>query len=127
MILAAVASAALRRPTILVVDSDARAEEILGPLRFFFRIASGNSLAHVLYLPALTAMPWDEVPPHPAILETRAMTLWRMATGQAQVVVAPVGAATMRYQPVEAYAELGRTITRNEDISLDDFLQHLDL
>ncbi len=125
VILAAVLAAALRRPAILVVDSDARAEEILEPLRFFFREATGSLPGNVLYLPALNAMPWDEIPPHPAILETRAMTLWRMATGQAQIVVAPVGATVMKYQAVEEYERLGRTVTRNTDIMLEEFLQHL--
>ncbi len=125
VILAAIVTAALRRPTFLLVDSDARAEAILEPLRFFFREAIGSSSGQILYLPVLSAMPWDEIPPHPAILETRAMTLWRMATGQAQIVVAPVGAAAMRYQPVEAYAGLGRTVARDADIPLEEFLQHL--
>ncbi len=125
VILTAVVAAALRRPAILVVDSEARAEAILEPLRFFFREASGSSAGQVLHLPTLNAMPWDVIPPHPAILETRAMTLWRMATGQAQIIVAPVGATVMKYQPVEAYERLGRTVARNTDISLDEFLEHL--
>ncbi|MFZ0819813.1 MAG: transcription-repair coupling factor [Candidatus Acidiferrales bacterium] len=125
VILAAVVTAAMRRPTILVVGSESRAEMILEPLLYFFRETSGNSTGQVLYLPALNAMPWDAIPPHPAILETRAMTLWRMATGQAQIVVAPVGAAVMKYQAAEAYEGLGRTVARNTDISLEEFLQHL--
>jgi transcription-repair coupling factor (superfamily II helicase) len=125
-ILAAMAAAALRRPTILVVNSETRAESILEPLRFFFREATGGPSNNVLYLPALTSMPWDAIPPHPAILETRAMTLWRMATGQAQIVVAPVGAALMRYQAAETYAQLGRTIVRDAEIPLEEFLLHLD-
>jgi transcription-repair coupling factor (superfamily II helicase) len=125
VILAAITAAALRRPTILVVDSESRAEAIFEPLWYFSREATGSSTAQVLYLPPLNAMPWDAVPPHPAILEIRAMTLWRMATGQAQMVVAPVGATLMKYQAAEAYQELGRTVARNTDISLDEFLQHL--
>jgi transcription-repair coupling factor (superfamily II helicase) len=125
-ILAAMAAAALRRPTILVVNSETRAESILEPLRFFFREATGGPSNNVLYLPALTSMPWDAIPPHPAILETRAMTLWRMATGQVQIVVAPVGAALMKYQPAETYAQLGRTIIRDAEIPLEEFLLRLE-
>jgi transcription-repair coupling factor (superfamily II helicase) len=126
VILAAVAAAAFRRPAILVVGSEARAEAILEQLRFFYREATGSLPGGVLYLPALNAMPWDAIPPHPAILETRALTLWRMATGQAQIVVAPAGAAIMKYQAVEAYAGLGRTVERDAEIPLDEFLLHLD-
>ena len=126
VILAAAAAAALRRLTIFLVESEARAEAILEPLRFLYREATGNSSGSVLYLPALNAMPWDAVPPHPAILETRAMTLWRMATGQAQIVVAPIAAAIMKYQSAEAYAGLGRAVLRDAEISLDEFLEHLD-
>ncbi|HUK29955.1 MAG TPA: CarD family transcriptional regulator, partial [Candidatus Acidoferrum sp.] len=126
VILAAISAGALRRPAILVVESESRAEAILEPLRFFYREATGNSQGNVLYLPALNAMPWDAVPPHPAILETRAMTLWRMATGQAQVIVAPVGAAIMKYQAREAYVGMGRSVARDAEIPLDEFLLHLD-
>ena len=126
VILAAVAAAALRRPAIFVVGSEARAEAILEQLRFFYHEATGNSPGGVLSLPGLNAMPWDAIPPHPAILETRAMTLWRMATGQAQIVVVPVGAAIMKYQAPEAYSGLGRTVVRDSEILLDEFLLHLD-
>ncbi|HEV3219728.1 MAG TPA: transcription-repair coupling factor [Candidatus Acidoferrales bacterium] len=126
VILAAVVAASLRRPTIFVVDSETRAEAILEPLRFFFQEAAGSAGGSVLHLPSLSAMPWDEIPPHPAILEARSMALWRMATGQAQIVVASVAATIMKYQSAESYEGLGRTVARDIEISLDEFLEHLD-
>ncbi|HLW98383.1 MAG TPA: transcription-repair coupling factor [Candidatus Acidoferrales bacterium] len=125
-IVAAQVSAALRRPTILLVASAARAEAVLEPARYFTRAATASETSQVVILPALDALPWGALPPHPEILETRAMALWRFVSGQAQVLVAPVGSAMLRYHAPETYANLALTVEQHADLPLEDLTRHLE-
>ncbi len=85
----------LRRPVFFLVASNKQAEAIAETLRFF---ASVFSAGNVGVLPAFDTLPWDARSAHADILERRAATLYRLATGQANVVVAPISAALWRYR-----------------------------
>jgi len=119
------AAAVLRRPILLLVESNQRAEMMVEPLRFFFRALAGKSATQVAMLPALDVLPWQDLAPHPEILETRAVTLWRFASGQAQLVLAPVASAQMRFRDAEFYRGLARSLARDEEISFDGLVTHL--
>ncbi|HEX2715161.1 MAG TPA: transcription-repair coupling factor, partial [Candidatus Acidoferrales bacterium] len=121
----AYAAVELRRPVVLLVESNQRAEALVEALRFFYRTMAGKSGSQVAVLPALDALPWQNLSPHPEILETRAVALWRFASGQAPVVVAPLAAAQMRLREAGFYRGLGRSIARDEDVSLEDLVAHL--
>ena len=60
----------------------------------------------VLSLPAHDVLPFENLSPHPDIQEQRAATLWKMATGAASIVIAPVEAAAMKLFPAAFYAGL---------------------
>ncbi len=51
----------------------------------------------VLKLPAHDVLPFENISPHPEVQEQRAATLWKMATGAASIVIAPVEAAAMKF------------------------------
>src|SRR6267142_983471 len=55
----------------------------------------------------------------------RAVTLWRYTSGLARVVVAPIAAARMRLADAASYAGQARTLARDQEISLDEFIAHL--
>ncbi len=118
-------AAELRRPTVVLVSSGTRAETLAASLRFFYSALAGQEATEVAILPAIDAFPWQEVPPHAEILETRAVTLWRYATGQIRVVVAPIAAARMRLADATFYAGQARTLVRDGNVSLDDLVSHL--
>ncbi len=118
-------AAVLRRPVLFLVVSNQRAESVVELLRFFYRALAGKPASQVAALPALEVLPWQNLSPHPEILETRAVTLWRLATGQASLVVAPVAAAQMRLREREFYQELARSVARDADIALEDLVAHL--
>ena len=124
IILAARAAAALRRPAILVVDSEARAEAILEAVRYFFR-ASGGNPSQVFYLPALDLAAGTAVPTHPEILEHRALTLWHFVTTSAPLMVVPIAAALMHYRSPESYSQLAKELSRDMEIPLSELLNHL--
>src|SRR6202140_1808912 len=95
-LLAAIVATELRRPMVVLVESGARAEALAASMQFFYAALAGQEATEVTVLPAMDVLPWQDAAPHAEILETRAVTLWRYATGQARVVVAPVAAARLR-------------------------------
>jgi transcription-repair coupling factor (superfamily II helicase) len=124
-LLAAIVATGLRRPMVVLVESGARAEEFAATMQFFYSALAGQEATEVTVLPAMDVLPWQEAAPHAEILENRAVTLWRFATGQARVVIAPVAAARMRLADAAYYAEQARTLARDEAVSLDDLVTHL--
>jgi transcription-repair coupling factor (superfamily II helicase) len=124
-IVAALAAAELRRPVLVLVDNQRRAEEILEPLQFFHRTFSGSSAAPVSLLPALDALPGQGAGPHPEILEMRAATLGRLVSGQSSVIVAPVAATLLGFASPQFYEGLTLVLARDEEVPLDTVLAHL--
>jgi transcription-repair coupling factor (superfamily II helicase) len=124
-LLVAQVAAELRRPVVIVVASGARADTLRSSLQFFYTALAGQEASEVACLPALDAFPWQDVAPHAEILETRAVTLWRYATGLSRVVIAPIAAARMRIADATSYASQARTLARHQDASLDELIGHL--
>jgi transcription-repair coupling factor (superfamily II helicase) len=124
-LVAAIIATELRRPMVVLVESGARAEEFAASMQFFYKALAGQEATEVTVLPALDVLPWQEAAPHAEILETRAVTLWRFATGEARVVVAPIAAARMRLADASYYADQARTLAREDPLSLDDLVAHL--
>lgn len=114
----------LRRPAFLAVESNARAEALAETIRFFCGVFSGQSQG-VAVLPAFDVHPWQGRPPHADILERRAATLYRLASGELSLVIAPLGAALWRYQPAGTYRALGVKLSAGQEADLEDLLAHL--
>jgi transcription-repair coupling factor (superfamily II helicase) len=121
---AALAATELRRPVLLVVESERRAEDLLEPLRFFAR-ALGGPAAQAVLLPALDKLPGQGAGPHPEILETRAASLWRFSIGQVSLMIAPAAASVLSFGDSGGYANLALSLERDQEISLDEALRYL--
>ncbi len=124
-LLAALAAKSLGRQTILLVESNQRAEAMAEMVRYFFRAVARKPDRCVGVLPAHEVLPYENLSPHPEISEARAAALWRFASGDADVLVAPVTAALFRLREAEFYRRLARTVERDQEIALDDFVSHL--
>src|SRR6202171_4663780 len=124
-LVAAQVAAELRRPVVVLVTSGARAETLAASVEFFYKALAGQEATEVAVFPALDALPWQEVASHAEILETRAVTLWRYTSGLARVVVAPIAAARMRLAAAASYAGQARTLARDQEVLLDEFVAHL--
>jgi transcription-repair coupling factor (superfamily II helicase) len=114
----------LRRPAFFITDSNRRAEALAETVRFFSSIFPGLS-GGVATLPAFDTLPWESQSPHPDILERRAATLFRLTDGQVSLVIAPVQAALWRYQDATVYLSLARTLTKDAEVPLEEFIAHL--
>src|SRR5271168_2478989 len=123
-LLAAYLTHELRRPAFFITDSNRRAEALAETVRFFASIFPGVS-GGVATLPAFDTLPWESQSPHPDILERRAATLFRLTDGQVSLVIAPVQAALWRFQDATIYLSLARTLTKDAEVPLEEFIAHL--
>jgi len=111
----------LRRPAFFLVASNKQAESI-----------AETCASSPRYFPPATSLFFRRsiravgcAQPHADILERRAATLFRLATGQASFVVAPVSAALWRYRSYDSYEILTRTLKTDDEVSLDAFIAYL--
>jgi transcription-repair coupling factor (superfamily II helicase) len=121
----AVATAQLGRPTILIVESNQRAEMLVEPVRWFYRAITGKPGRRVTLLPAYDVLPYESRSPHAEISEDRAVALWRFALGEADLLIVPIQAAVWRLREPEFYGELALTIARDQSIAHEDLLTFL--
>jgi transcription-repair coupling factor (superfamily II helicase) len=115
----------LGRPAILLVDSNQRAETLLEPVRWFYSAVTGKPGRRVAHLPALEVLPYENRSPHAEISEDRAVALWRVATGEVDVLIAPVQAALWRMRERGFYPGLARVIERDQSIAHEDLIGFL--
>ena len=120
VLLAALVGRALGRPVLFVTATNRRAEELAEPLRVFHQLLTGQEGDGVVLLPARDVSPYRDLPVHPEIAEARAVALWRLASGQAQMAITPVRAALGRLAEAESYARLARTLRRGDTLELDE-------
>ena len=114
----------LRRPAFFITDSNRRAESLAETIRFFSTVFPGAT-GGVATLPAFDTLPWESQSPHPDILERRAATLFRLTDGQVSLVIAPVQAALWRFQDATLYLSLAKTLTKDAEVPLEEFIAHL--
>ena len=124
-LVAAHVAATLQRPVVVVTSTNERADSLGEAARYFLQALGKRQPEATQVLPALDVTPWDLRMPHPEIAEERAATLWRMATGQAAVVVTPVAAALGRFRAPAEYRELARTIVDDEELPLETLVEFL--
>lgn len=116
---------ALSRPVILIVRNNEAADELLPVMQAFSELVGGTSSDSVVSLPARDVLPFQNLSPHPEIQEQRAIALWKIATGAASIVIAPVAATILRLNSTEYYADLARTLRRGESFDTNSLLEHL--
>ncbi|MBO0910215.1 MAG: transcription-repair coupling factor, partial [Acidobacteria bacterium] len=115
----------LPRPLLFIVRNNEASDEVLPVVRAFSELVAGASPDSVVSLPARDVLPFENLSPHPEIQEQRAISLWKIATGAASVVIAPVASTTLRLQSPEYYSELARTLRRGESFDTTALIGHL--
>lgn len=115
----------LSRPLIHVVNNNETADELLPVVQAFCELIGGAPVDSVVSLPSRDVLPFQNLSPHPEIQEQRAITLWKVATGAASIVITPVAASALRVNSGEYYADLARTLRRGESFDTTALLEHL--
>jgi transcription-repair coupling factor (superfamily II helicase) len=115
------------RPLLVVVADNKAADELVPVLQAFQELTGGGDSDSIFSLPTRDVLPFQNLSPHPEIQEQRAVALWKIATGAATIVVAPIGATAIRLRSAEYYADLARIVRRNDAIETEPLLQHLNV
>ncbi|HEV2314727.1 MAG TPA: transcription-repair coupling factor [Candidatus Acidoferrales bacterium] len=123
-LLVALAVQALSKQTIFLVESNQKADDFEALTLYFLR-ALGRANAQVTVLPSHEVLPYDHQSPHPEISEARAAALWRLTSGEADLVIAPVSAAILRLREPQYYRSLALALARGEDVPREELLAHL--
>jgi len=113
------------RPLIVVVPDNRAAEDLVLLLQSFGELTGGAAPESIVALPSRDVMPFQNLSPHPEIQEERAVALWKIASGTASIVVAPIAATAIRLRSAEYYADLARIVHRGDTIDVEPLLQHL--
>src|SRR5271156_6052070 len=112
-------------PIVIVVADNKAADTLQIALRAGCELTGAIVPERVLKLPAHDVLPFENLSPHPEIQEQRAATLWKMATGAASIVIAPVEAAAMKLFPRHFYGGLAQVLRRGEEVDVETLLAHL--
>jgi transcription-repair coupling factor (superfamily II helicase) len=113
------------RPFIMVVPDNRAAEDLQPVLAAFAELTSAADPDRIVTLPARDVLPFQNLSPHPEIQEERATALWKIATGRASIIIAPVSSTTILLRAPDYYADLARILRRGETFDLEKLLQHL--
>ena len=115
----------LGRPLSVVTRNNEAADELLPVIQAFSELLGGQPADAIVSLPTRDVLPFQNLSPHPEIQEQRAIALWKIATGAASIIVAPVAATALRLNSAEYYSDLARTLRRGETFDTGPLLQHL--
>ena len=113
------------RPLIVVAAGNRAAEALFALVHAFCDLTGACDPHSVVKLPAYDVLPFENMSPHPEIQEERATALWKIATGAASIVITPMEASAMRLRPAEHYAGLARTISRTDEVNIEELVRHL--
>ena len=116
---------AANAPVVVIVPDNKAADALQVAIRAGCDLTGAIPPNRVLKLPAHDVLPFENLSPHPEIQEQRAATLWKMATGAASIVIAPVEAAAMKLFPRPFYGGLAQILRRGEEVDVETLLAHL--
>jgi transcription-repair coupling factor (superfamily II helicase) len=111
---------------VVVVVADNKAAEALEPaILAGCELTGAVNPAAVVRLPAHDVLPFENLSPHPDVQEQRAAALWKLATGAAQILIAPVEAAALKLFDRDYYGGLAVTLRRGEEVDVEVLTGHL--
>ena len=112
-------------PALVIVSDNKAAEALHTAVLAACELTGVLACDEVLRLPAHDVLPFENLSPHPEIQEQRAAALWKLATGSARLVIAPVEAACMKLFGRDYYAALALELRRGEEHMPEMLIEHL--
>jgi transcription-repair coupling factor (superfamily II helicase) len=116
---------AAKQPVIVIVADNKAAEALEPTLRAGCELTGAVDPARLVRLPAHDVLPFENLSPHPDVQEQRAAALWKLATGEVSLLIAPVEAAALKLFHREYYAGLAVTLRRGEEVDVETLTAHL--
>jgi transcription-repair coupling factor (superfamily II helicase) len=112
-------------PALVLVSDNKAAEALHTAVLAACELTGALSVDEILRLPAHDVLPFENLSPHGEIQEQRAAALWKLATGAAKLVIAPVEAACMRLFERDYYAALALRLRVGEEYLPEMLVEHL--
>ena len=112
-------------PALVLVADNKAAEMLHANVLAACELTGALSADEVLRLPAHDVLPFENLSPHPEIQEQRAAALWKLASGSARLVIAPMEAACMRLFGRDYYAALALRLRVGEEHLPEMLVEHL--
>jgi transcription-repair coupling factor (superfamily II helicase) len=112
-------------PALVIVSDNKAAEALHAAVLATCELTGVVDCEEVLRLPAHDVLPFENLSPHPEIQEQRAAALWKLATGSARLVIAPVEAACMKLFGRDYYAALALELRKGEEYMPEMLVEHL--
>jgi len=116
---------AARQPVIVIVADNKAAESLEPTLKAGCELTGAIDPARVARLPAHDVLPFENLSPHPDVQEQRAAALWKLATGEVSILIAPVESAALKLFGRDYYASLAVTLRRSEEVDIETLTAHL--
>ncbi len=116
---------AANAPAVMIVADNKAAEALHAAVLSSCELTGALPPESVLRLPGHDVLPFENLSPHLEIQEHRAATLWKIATSQARLVIAPLEAACMKLFPREFYRALALRLRTGEEYLPDMLVEHL--
>ena len=112
-------------PALVLVPDNKAAEALHNSVLAACELTGVLRCEEVLRLPAHDVLPFENLSPHPEIQEQRASALWKIAGGQARLVIAPVEAACMKLFSRDHYTGLALHLRKGEEHIPEMLVEHL--
>ncbi len=115
-------------PCLVLVADNKAAEALQAAVLSACELTGALDPKDVLRLPAHDVLPFESLSPHPELQETRAATLWKLASTSARaprLVIAPIESACMRLFPLDHYRALALHLRLGEEHLPDMLVDHL--
>ncbi|MDE1163626.1 MAG: transcription-repair coupling factor [Acidobacteriaceae bacterium] len=116
---------AAQRPVLLLVADNKAAEVLHATVNAACELTGVLDRDEILRLPAHDVLPFENLSPHTEIQEQRAAALWKLATGSAKLVIAPLEAVCMRLFGRDHYAALALELRVGEEHVPEMLVDHL--
>ncbi len=119
-------------PCVILVADNKAAEALHTTVLTACELTGALGMKDVLRLPAHDVLPFENLSPHAEIQETRAATLWKLASAAGtanarspRLVIAPIEAACMRLFPRDHYTALALHLHVGEEHIPEMLVDHL--
>ena len=116
---------AAQAPALVLVSDNKAAEALHTAVLAASALTGALDADEVLRLPAHDVLPFENLSPHGEIQEQRAAALWKLASGAAKLVIAPVEAACMKLFTRDYYAALALRLRTGEEHLPEMLVEHL--
>jgi transcription-repair coupling factor (superfamily II helicase) len=116
---------AAQAPALVLVSDNKAAEALHANVLAACELTGALQADEVLRLPAHDVLPFENLSPHPEIQEQRAAALWKLANGNARLVIAPVEAACMKLFGRDFYSALALRLGKGEEHIPEMLVEHL--